>query len=120
MALIERLMGWQPETFGPKIPVHSGQALLALWARGDITGAQAQTAINGLSGEALRAVDITEAQTLVATVTSISVAGSAAAIADGKATRALRLKKIDDILLVAEMRVVPFDTPSAVRTQLGI
>jgi hypothetical protein len=120
VALIERLMGWQPETFGPKIPVHAGQALLNLWARGDVTGAEAQAGIAAVSGEALRPADVTEAQAIVALVTSIAIGGAQAAQADARARRALLAKKIDDVLLCAEAGMPPFDTPAAVRARLGI
>ena len=109
MPLIERLMGLEE----PKIPVHAFQALCAEWARGNITGAQAQAAIVAATGVALDAAAQAEAQALVNTVPGGSTA-------DEKADRALRMQVIDQVLLVADRRIPPYDTAAAVRTRLGI
>lgn len=103
MALYDRL--GRPEFF--KIPVHQFSALMHEFARGQITGAQAQDAITQLSGAPLDAGEIVEAQTLLATIT-----GSAAA----KLTRA---KEIDDVLMLAEAGSI-YGTSASVKTRLGV
>lgn len=110
MALIERLMGIEP-----KIHVHQFQAILGEWARGAITGAQAQTACayNSKGGPVLDAAAIAEVQAIYNTVPQ----GTTSAL---KADRALRLVEIDHILLLADNLTPPYNTPAAVRTRLGI
>jgi len=109
MALIERLMGLE----SPRIPEHEFQSIASEWATGNITGAQAQAAITALTGVALDAAGITEAQALVNTVPTGSTATN-------KADRALRMFEIDHVLLIAHSRTPPYDTAAAVRTRLGI
>lgn len=116
--LIERLMGVHPTR--SKIPVHQFQAIAAEWARGNFTGAQAQTAIEAVSGTPLSAAEQTEAQAIVNGFTSIPVTGSATAVADGRARRALRLAEIDQVFLLVDAQVPPYDNPAAVRTRLGL
>lgn len=103
-------MGIDPPTNGPKIPVHQFQAIAAQWARGDLTGAQAQTAVTFVSGAPLTPGEVTQAQALVATVTSLP-AGDA---------RTNRMQRIDGILLLAETRCPPYDTAALTATALGI
>jgi hypothetical protein len=139
--LVERLMGIHPTR--PKIPVHGFQAILAEWADGTLTGAQAQAAIDSLSGEALAPTEVTEAQALLATVTSIAVpaaptgtvnaayANTQALRAAGKADRTRRAQKIDGVLLLADqagvdeqtgapLGVPGYRTATEVRAKLGI
>jgi hypothetical protein len=106
MPLYDRLMGLNRPTL-LKIPIHQFSALLAEFARGQITGAQAQDAITAISGAPLSAAEVTEAQTLLATIS-----GSATA-------KLARAKEIDDVLMVAEMLVV-YTTPEGVKTRLGV
>ena len=109
-SLYERLMGIHATR--PKIPVHQFQAISAEWARGQITGAQANTAIAAISANVgLDATEQTEAQDLVTTVPT--GAGTEAA-------RALRIQEIDQVLLLADMRIAPYDTAAAVRTRFGV
>lgn len=109
MALIERLMALEL----PRLPAHQFQSIAAEWARGNLTGTQAQTAITAISGQPLTAEEVTEAQALVATVPSGTTAAN-------KADRALRLLEIDQVLLMASALVPPYDNPATVRTRLGI
>lgn len=104
--LYERLAGGTSDT-DPKIPVHAFVAILAEFARGRMTGAQAQTAINAVSGAPLTANEVTQAQALLATV-----AGSATA-------KLARAKEIDDVLLLAEHRA-PGYSAAEVATRLGV
>jgi hypothetical protein len=111
MALIERLMGLDLNR--TKIPIHQFQSIAAEWARGQITGAQANTGITTVAGQGLDAAEQAEAQALVNTIPS-------GATTANKADRALRLSEIDQVLLLAEMRVPPYDTAAAVRARLGL
>jgi len=116
MALADRLCGINGAA---KIPTHSFQSIIAEWARGNFTGAQAQAAIEQSSGAPLTPGEITEATNLVTTITSIPVTGSAAQIADGRARRALRAMEIDQVLLMADARLAPYDNPATLKTRLG-
>lgn len=108
MALYERLMGWTEAD--RKISVHQFTATMREFGRSRITGAQAQTVINAFSGEPLDAPSVTEAQALLATITSA-----------GNATQRLaRAREIDDVLLLAEVRAPGYDTPAQVRARLGV
>lgn len=111
--LIERLMGVNTDG-RRKLPVHQFQAIAAEWGRASMTGAQATAALE------LNANEQAEAQLLVNTVTSIPITGSATAIADGRARRALRMQEIDQVLLIAEAKIPPLNTAAAVRTRLGL
>jgi formyltetrahydrofolate hydrolase len=90
VALIERLMGLEE----PKIPVHQFQATIAEWARGSITGAQAQVILSARGGQVLSSAEV--------------------------AARAMRLIEIDQVFLLAEYGVTPYNTAAAVRARLGI
>lgn len=103
--LYARLMGWSDTD--QKIPVHTFQALLGEFARGRITGAQAQAVIAAISGAALDAGEVTEAQALLASIT-----GSVSA----KLARAL---EIDHVLLLAEQRAPGYSTPDLVAARLA-
>jgi hypothetical protein len=120
--LIERLMGINADGTDPggappdrpKLPVHAFQATAAEWARSQMSGAQAQTAIAAVSqGTNLNVAEQAEAQALV---NSVPV-GSTTAI---QAARALRLIEIEQVLLMVDQRVPPYDSPAAVRTRLGL
>lgn len=108
-SLYERLMGVHPSR--PKIPIHQFQACTAEWVRGQLTGAQANTVIESVSGIGLDATEQTEVQDLVATVPIGTTAAN-------KADRALRLIEIDQILLLCESGT--FAGPVAVRARLGV
>jgi hypothetical protein len=104
MALYERLLGLS----GDKIPVHQFQATLAEFGRDRLTGAQAQSVIESVSGSPLDAAGVTEAQALLATVS-----GSAAA-------RLARVAEIDHVLMLAEIRAPGYDTAALVKARLGV
>lgn len=105
MGLYERLMGLDP--VGPKLPVHQFQATLAEFGRGRLTGPQAQAVIDTFS-DPLTPAEVTEAQTLLATIT-----GSATA-------KLARCVEIDQVLMLSEVHAPGYDTPAAVRTRLGV
>jgi hypothetical protein len=90
------------------------------WSRGKITGTQANTIITTVSGVALTAGEVTEATTLVGTVTSIPVTGSAAQIADGRARRAMRVTEIDQCLLLADAIAPGYSTEAELKAKLGV
>lgn len=103
MALFDRITG-EAE---PQIPVHLVSSLMGEVARGRVTGAQAQSAIEAASGARLDAAGIVEAQALLASIT-----GSATA-------RLARAKEIDDVLVLAESRQV-YVSAAQVKTRLGV
>ena len=105
MGLYERLMGLGPD---PRIPIHYFSATMSEFARGRITGAQAQAIVSTSSGAPLTAAEITEANTLLGTIS-----GSAA-------VKLARAKEIDDVLMLAEREFVPYNTPTLVKTRLGV
>lgn len=105
MGLYERLMG---EDVLPKIPIHQFQATVGEFARGRLTAAQANAIIGQISGVPLTAGELTEAQTLLNTVTGAATAKLA------------RAKEIDDVLMLAELLVAGYSTPAEVRARLGV
>ena len=117
-SLYERILGQHP-TQG-RIRVHTFQAAAGEWVEGSITGAEAQAIMSAVNGDPLDAVGVTEAQDLVATVTSISLGGSAAADASARARRAERRAKIDRVLLLADANAPGYDTPAALIAKLGV
>lgn len=110
MGLYDRLLGHDDlgVPVSGKIPVHQFQALMAEFGRGNITGQQAQDAIAELSGSTLTPSEVTEAQTLLNSIT-------------GSVTNKLvRVKVIDDVLLLAESPASLYGTPTKVKTRLGV
>lgn len=91
-----------------RIPVHLFSALMGEVARTRLTGAQAQAQIEALSGTPLSASEVTEVQTLLATISGAATAKLA------------RAKEIDDVLLLAEQNSPVYDTPTKVKTRLGV
>jgi anti-sigma factor ChrR (cupin superfamily) len=91
-----------------KIPVHPFQSALAEFARGRITGAQAQAIISAVAGEPLSPSEVTEAQALLATI-------------NGSATAKLaRVVEIDHVLLLADSRAPGYDTGALIGARLGV
>jgi hypothetical protein len=110
MALYDRIIGRSDllESVDGKIPVHAFSAIIAEFGRGRLTGAQAQTAISDVSGSPLAASEITEAQTLLATISGTTTAKLA------------RVKEIDDVLMLGEFGISAYDTPTEIKTRLGV
>lgn len=106
MALYARLLG--VDATNPKIPIHGFSATMGEFARGRLTGAEAQDAVTTLSGVPLTPSEVTEAQTLLATIT-----GSASA-------KLARAKEIEDVLMLGENGVVQYDTPAEIQARLGV
>jgi hypothetical protein len=109
MGLYERILRLEE----PKLPVHAFQSVAAEWARGNLTGAQANTIIGALTGVPLDATAVAEATALVATVPTGSTATN-------KADRALRLNEIDQVLLLADAKAPGYDTVAALKARLGV
>lgn len=110
MALYDRLIGYDDlgNLVEGKIPIHAFSSILAEFARGRLTGAQANAAVELVSGMPLNAAEQTEAQALLATIT-----GSATA-------KLARAKEVDDVLILGEHQVVEYNTPTEVRIRLGV
>src|SRR3972149_10089051 len=98
MALYERIMGLEE----PKISPHVFLPVLAEFHRGRITQSQAES-ILGLS-----ASEKIEAQTLLATFSGTIQA---------KLVRAI---EVEDVLILAEKLVDPYDTPTKIKLRLGV
>lgn len=111
MALYERLLGRDDsgETYPePRVSVHGFTAIMREFARGRLTGAQAQAGIAAISGAPLLPSESAEAQTLVGTIT-------------GNATAKLaRASEIDDVLMLGEHQAPGYATPTEVRARLGV
>jgi hypothetical protein len=102
MALIERLMHDSSEPESRWLAVHTFFAAASEVERGALTSAQVKTYL------AMTAPDIADWDALVALVT-----GAAAA-------RLAVIQRIHSVFILAEVRAPGYDTPSAVRTKLGI
>jgi hypothetical protein len=103
MALVERLMGLEE----PKIPVHDFFAAAQEIITGRLTAAQVKTAL------ALDAAASTEFDTIAAT----APAGSTAT---ALANKALWVHSIHSVFILSRGGYAGYDTPSAVRSKLGI
>jgi hypothetical protein len=110
MGFYERLLGNDEAGAAVefKIPLHAFEGLVAEFARGRLTGAQANALVEALSGAPLAGAEITEATTLYATITGSAVAKLA------------RAKEIDDVLLLGEHSASGYDRPSLIKTRLGV
>lgn len=102
--LYDRIIG----VGGDKIPVHSFVSVLGEFARGRITGAQAQAIVDDITGSPLSPSEVTEAQALLATITGTATAKLA------------RAREIDDVLLLGKARAPGYDTGAALKTRLGV
>lgn len=110
MGLYDRVIGRDDQGRGVdgKIPVHVFNAVFAEYARSQMTGGQAQAAVEAASGAPLTSAEALEAQALLTTVT-----GSATA-------RLARAKVIEDVLILGEHNTPGYQTPTQVRTRLGV
>jgi hypothetical protein len=87
-------MGLDPDTNGPKLPVHQYFAAVAERKRGEITDQQVIEAFSLASDE------IVDTTTLV----------------QGSLTR----EEMHDVCCMAEQRIPPYNTEAAVETRLGL
>jgi hypothetical protein len=111
MPLYDRLIGFDDggNPVDNRIPGHYFTAILGEFARGRLTGAQAQAAVTEVSGAALDPAGVTEAQSLLASVTGTAVAKLA------------RAKEIEDVVMMAQRgRVAGYRTPAEVKLRLGV
>lgn len=100
MGLYERLMGLET----PKLSVHEFMGVMQEIALGNMTGAQGVTAF-GLS-----ASESTEASTLQSVIAAQPTATD----------KKLKAMEFERVLMVAEQRIVPFNTPALVKTRFGV
>lgn len=107
MPLYDRLLGIGD---ADKIPVHQFQATLAEFGRGRLTGQQAQTIINAISGSPLLADEVTDAQAPLTTITSAS----------GAMAKLARVAEIDHVLMLAEALAPGYNTPALIKARLGV
>lgn len=103
-----------------RIATHALQAIIGEYAEGGMTSAEAIAAIGAVGGASLSAIGEQEAQDLAGTVTSISVSGSTANQALGRAQRVERKAKIDRIMLLADIGLAGYDTPQGLAGKLGV
>lgn len=96
MGLFERLMGLEE----PKIPVHQFQAMMAERSRGKVTDEQIIDAFNLSAAE-----QVEMGKTRDRTLAPVSP---------------LMTSEVDDVLLLAEMLIPPYNTAAAVKTRLGV
>ncbi len=102
MALVERLMHDSSEPEARWIAVHSFFAAASEVERGALTSNQVQSYLE------MTAADITDWNALVALVTGAA------------AVRLAVIQRIHSVFILAAVRAPGYDTPSAVRTKLGI
>lgn len=94
MALYERLMGIET----PKIPVHDFYSMLAERKRGQVTNAQVIAAFS------LSASEQVELLALWARVNNNLISAA----------------EVDDVLILAESMIAPYNTAATVKTRLGV
>lgn len=141
--LIERLLDEVPGK--TRIPIHLFQAILAEWARGKITGAQALDQLEAYAPPRLNTAEQAEAQAIVALVTAIPTPAAPVALGnnpaanalrdytlawsqrnEGLALRALKIEEIDQVFLAldhqagATSSTLLYNTAAEVRSKLGI
>lgn len=104
MSLYGRLMGLEDFTIHQDTFV----ATLAEFARGRLTGAQAQEIISVTSGAPLSASEMVEAQDLLATINGTGAA------------KLQRVQEINDVTMLCANRLAPYDTEAAVKARLGV
>jgi len=111
--LYERILRLHPTK--DKIAVHALLAICAEQSRGVLTTAQANNIIAEEYGQTLGAAQtgndagLREAGDLIATVTAVAAA-----------SRAAKIIEIEEVLLLADLGIAPYDTPAALRTRLGV
>ena len=103
MSLWLRIQG--TDLVNPRIPGHAVTSIAAEWARGGLTGAQAQAAVAAVSsGVGLTPAEVTKAQALVATVTGLP----------DPVDRLQQTAKIMDVLLLLAENIPPYHDPATV------
>jgi hypothetical protein len=110
MALYARLLGQDDagEAVDFKIPLHAFEAIVAEFARGQLTGAAANAIVAEVSGALLSASEITEITTLYGTISGTATAKLA------------RAREIDNVLLLGEHDASGYNRPALVKTRLGV
>jgi hypothetical protein len=136
--LYERILDQHPTE--PRLKIgHWLESLMGEYAAGDITGAEATTAFEALSGGPLSATVQQEVQDLIATVTSIPAQAAPAVLGNnpsvnalrdyarawgerdqGLALRAHKIRRITQILELAQHHAPGYTDPGVLRTRLGV
>jgi hypothetical protein len=145
--LYERILDQHPTE--PRLKIgHWFESLMGEYGAGDITGAEATTAFEALSGGPLSVTMQTEVQDLIGTVTALPVVaaptppvqpgGTTATVlrqyttdvrnfaqtyaqrAEGLALRAHKIRRITQILELAQHHAPGYTTPEVLRTRLGV
>lgn len=107
MGLYERLGGFDPATHGPKIEIHTFMSTMQEYMLGGMSGAQATAAFTLTPGEQTEALALRDRILLESS-------------ANGNSLRRLKALEFENILILLERRVAPFDTVAAVKTRLGV
>lgn len=110
--LYERLMGVHPER--PGMPIDTFGSIISEHVRARLTRPQMLDAIARTSGWAdgtIKPLDTTEQAEVDDLIVTVS---------GNTQTRLARKDEIRDVLMLAENRIVGYDTPQAVRTRLGV
>lgn len=103
MALYERLMGLED----PKIPVHQFMSAMQEFMLGNMTGAQAASALDLDVGEQAQALALRDRL-----LTESS--------ANSNLARRIKGLELEQVLALAEDLVPPYDTVAAVTARLGV
>jgi hypothetical protein len=115
MALYDRILERDDSgnVVANKIPVHQLLAVIIEFKQGRLTADEASTIVNALTGAGLSTSERTELTTLVATIPSGSTTANIA-------SRAHRLLEIEHILGLGDTRCPGYDTPTNIRSKLGV
>lgn len=115
--LYERILGIHPTK--DKIGVHALQAIVAEQRRGSLTVAQANTILAAEYGGALGTASSGDeaGQQEVADLLATVPTGTTTV---NQLSRIARLQEIQDVFLLADLRIAPYDTAANLRTRLGV
>lgn len=107
MGLYERLGGIAPETNGSKLPVHTFMSVMQEYMLGNMTGNQASTALGLTAGEQTEALALRDRLLTESSATA-------------NQARRLKALELENVLILFENGVVPFNTVALVKTRLGV
>lgn len=114
--LYERILGMHPTK--PKIGVHALEAIIAEQRRGALTVAQADGILATEYGGGLGAGVGDEAgrQEVVDLLATIPTGTTTT----NRLDRLERILQIEQVFLLADLRLAPYDTAAALRTRMGV
>lgn len=107
MGLYERLGGFDPATNGEKISVHAFMSAMQEYMLGNMSPVQATAAFGLSAGEQIEALALRD---------RILVESSA----NANLARRMKALEFENVLLLLENRIAPFDNAAAVKTRLGV